>query len=77
MRPASEIHSSLELLESELARCTDANDLGARNLSIARDVLSWVAGAHWTEITDGPNPWLCAFLLDDPPKMEDIPPGDN
>lgn len=75
MRPASEIHTALEMLEGELPRQTDAAAIN--NLSIARDVLAWVAGGHWTDLTDGPNPWLSAFLLDDPPKIDPTLPGDN
>ena len=75
MRPASEIHSSLEILESELSRQTDP--AATNNLRIARDVLAWVAGWHWTDLTDGQNPWLAAFLLDDPPKIDYTPPEVN
>lgn len=75
MRPASEIHTALDMLEGELARQTD--HAARNNLSIARDVLAWVVGGHWVDLTDGPNPWLAAFLLDDPPKLEDIPPEVN
>lgn len=76
MRPAGEIHTALENLESALARQTD-NDLAANNIRIARDVLAWVAGGHWTDLTDGSNPWLVAFLLDDPTKLDDTPPEVN
>lgn len=96
MRPASEIHSSLDLCDSDLERrraaLTEAtaaietqDDLRATekgmaakcaysNLLIVRDVLRWVAGAHWVELTDGGNPWLAAYLLDDPPKIDDTQP---
>jgi hypothetical protein len=40
-------------------------------------VLAWVVGGHWTDLTDGANPWLAAFLLDDPPKIDDTPPEVN
>lgn len=73
MRPASEIHSSLEMIERDLP---NHSGRAAENLSIARDVLAWVAGGHWTDLTDGQNPWLVAFLLDDPPQIGP-PPGDN
>lgn len=75
MRPASEIHSSLELIEHELARQTD--ERAKANLSIARDVLAWVAGGHWSDLTYGSNPWLAAFLLEDPPKIDNTPPEAN
>ena len=75
MRPASEIHSSLELVESELARQT--SEVAKHNLSIARDVLRWVVGGPWHELTDGENPWLVAFLLDDPPNINDTAPNAN
>lgn len=75
MRPASEIHSSLELVERDLDRQT--NSVAVHNLTIVRDVLRWVAGAHWTDLTDGTNPWLVAYLLDDPPKIDDTPPETN
>lgn len=75
MRPASEIHSALDLLDAELTRQTDPAALA--NMSIARDVLAWVVGGHWTDLTDGRNPWLVAFLLDDPPQLQDVPPEVN
>lgn len=71
MRPASEIHSALDMLDSELSRTQNPQ------YQIARDVLAWVAGAHWTELNGGNNPWLVAFLLDDPPQISDVPPGAN
>lgn len=74
MRPASEIHSALQLVESEL-REQDIAD--ASNLSIVRDVLRWVVGTHWSEIMDGGNPWLVGFLLDDPDRINDAPQGLN
>lgn len=77
MRPASEIHSSLEICDAELTRLADPESLSANNLSIVRDVLAWVAGAHWIDLTEGRNPWLVAFLLDDPPKLDDTPPEVN
>lgn len=69
MRPTSEIHSALDLLDSELAR--QPND----SYQLARDVLAWVTGERvpW----DGPNAWLAACLLGDPPKITDVPPGAN
>lgn len=76
MRPASEIHSALDLIDADLKKRQLQDDLAANNIRIARDVLAWVAGAHWTDLTDGENPWLCAFLLDDPPQLGP-PPGDN
>lgn len=75
MRPASEIHSSLEMAEGDLARQTDP--AAVANLSIVRDVLRWVAGGHWTDLTDGSNPWLVAYLLDDPDRMDNTPPEIN
>lgn len=74
MRPASEIHSSLDLVESDLAR---QSDRARENLSIVRDVLKWVTGMHWVDLADGENPWLVAYLLDDPPKLQDIDPTVN
>lgn len=75
MRPASEIHSSLELVESDLPHHTDPAAL--TNLTIVRDVLRWVAGGHWSDLSDGPNPWLVAYLLDDPQRIDDTPPEAN
>lgn len=75
VRPASEIHSALDVLESELSRQTDPAAI--HNLTIARDVLAWVAGRHWVEVSEGSNPWLVAFLMDDPPKLDDTPPEIN
>ena len=75
MRPASEIHSSLELVESDMSNQTDPAAIA--NLSIVRDVLRWVAGDHWTELSDGDNPWLVAYLLDDPPQLDNTPPEAN
>lgn len=75
MRPASEIISSLEMVEREYARQT--NEAAVANLSIVRDVLRWVAGMHWVDLVDSPNPWLIAILLDDPPKLDDTPPETN
>lgn len=75
MRPASEIHSSLEMVEHSLSQQTDPD--AVRNLSIVRDVLAWAMGAHWADLTDGPNPWLVAYLLDDPDKIDDTPPEIN
>lgn len=69
MRPASEIHSALGLLDSDLAR--QANP----HYQIARDVLAWAVGGRAPD--DGPNLWLVAFLLDDPPKLTDVPPEVN
>lgn len=75
MRPASEIHSSLEMVEGDLARQTDPAAI--RNLSIVRDVLRWAVGSHWPDLTDGENPWLVAYLLDDPPRIDDTPAEEN
>lgn len=83
MRPASEVNSALELVQSELVRrevaasLTADDDRGMANLRIAYDVLAWVMGEHWTALTDGQNPWLAAFLLDDPPKIDNTPPEVN
>lgn len=74
MRPASEIHSSLDLVESDLER---QDGRVKENLSIVRDVLRWAAGGPWYELHDGYNPWLAAYLLDDPPKLSDVPPEIN
>jgi len=74
MRPASEIHSSLELVELDMARRSGDE---SKSLSIVRDVLRWVAGAHWTDLTDRSNPWLVAYLLDDPPTLDNTPPEIN
>jgi hypothetical protein len=71
MRPTSEIHSALDMVDAELAQGPN------EKLQVVRDVLAWVAGAHWTDLTDGPNPWLVAYLLDDPPKLDDTPPEVN
>lgn len=75
MRPVSEIHSSLEMVESDLERQINPAAIG--NLIIVRDVLRWATGAHWTDLTDGPNAWLVAYLLDDPPKLDDTPAEEN
>lgn len=74
IRPASEIHSSLEMVEADMARRSGDE---SKNLSIVRDVLRWVAGSHWIDLTDGENPWLVAYLLDDPPKIDNTPPEIN
>lgn len=71
MRPASEIHSAIDALDAELAARTEPN------LTLVRDVLAWVAGGHWADLTAGPNAWLCAFLLDDPRKIDDTSPEIN
>jgi hypothetical protein len=56
----------------------NASDLESQsNVLLMRDVLRWVAGAHWGDLVHGPNAWLCAFLLDDPPKLDDTPPEVN
>lgn len=75
MRPASEIHSSLDMVESDLSHQTDP--AAVHNLSIVRDVLRWATGSYWTDLTDGPNPWLAAYLLDDPDRIDDTPPEIN
>lgn len=69
MRPASEIHSALDLLDSELARQPSAQ------YQIARDVLAWAVGGEAPH--DGPTLWLVAFLLDDPPQLDSTPPEVN
>ena len=76
MRPASEIHSALDLLEHDLSMGV-ANDMAKNNMTIARDVLRWVTGGHWTELSDGQHPWLAAFLMDDPPQIGGGKPEDN
>jgi len=73
MRPASEIHSALDLLDSELSR--QSAGVGADNMRIARDVLAWVAGGRAPD--DGSTLWLVGFLLDDPQKLDDTPPEVN
>lgn len=75
MRPASEIHSALDIIEREFDRCPLDDGLTLSNLSIARDVLAWVAGSEVD--LDGPNAWLVAFLLDDPPQLNSTPPEVN
>jgi hypothetical protein len=76
MRPASEIHSSLEMIERDLPN--HANDPAvAQNLTIVRDVLRWVMGSHWVDLSDGDHPWLVAYLLDDPPRLDDTPTESN
>lgn len=69
MRPASEIHSALDLLDSELARKPNAQ------YQIARDALAWAVGGHAPH--DGPTLWLVTFLLGDPPQIDPTPPGAN
>jgi hypothetical protein len=69
MRPGSEIHSAIDLLDSELSRQPTPQ------YKIARDVLAWVAGD--AAPIDGQNAWLAAFLLDDPPRIDDTPTGSN
>lgn len=74
MRPPSEIHSALALCESELERLgQDAP--GRDNLMLARDVLAWACGGRAP--MDGPNAWLAAYLLPDPPKVDPTPPDVN
>jgi hypothetical protein len=86
MRPASEIHSALDLLENEVNRCLDREielsgkhidpDISARlTMSLARDVLRWVVGRRVD--LDGPNVWLAGFLLDDPDKLDSTRPEVN
>lgn len=70
MRPASEIHSALGLLSQEAGRNPEAT-----NLQVARDVLRWVIGERAPD--DGPTLWLVGYLLDDPPKPEDVDPRSN
>lgn len=70
MRPASEVNTALQICESELSRQPDSI-----NLRIAHDVLSWVMGGEAPN--DGPTLWLIAFLLDDPPKLDNSPPDIN
>lgn len=79
MRPASEIHSALDLIESDLSQGVTSHDgLSQTNLLIAREVLAWVAGSRqWSEIVDGPHAWLCGYLIDDPPQIVDAPPEAN
>lgn len=67
MRPASEVNSALELLSGEQSPHP--------NVAIARDVLAWVMGERVPD--DGPNLWLCGYLLDDPDKLEDVDPRSN
>jgi hypothetical protein len=73
MRPASEIHSALSLLNSEIERQGD--ETAKTNMLIARDVLAWVSGERppW----DGPTCWLLGFLLGDPPTIDNTPPEAN
>lgn len=68
MRPASEIHSALDLLRAEIER---QGGVPPVNMLVAHDVLAWVVGERlaW----DGPTDWLCAFLLPDPPRIDDTP----
>lgn len=75
MRSASEIHSSLDMVESDLSQ--QADPFAVANLTIVRDVLRWATGAHWTDLTDGPNAWLVAYLLDDPDKIDNTPAEEN
>jgi len=84
MRPASEIHSALDLVQASLSRHVDRVDdatmtereaIDMLNLTLTRDLLEWVVGQH-VEI-DGPNAWLCGYLLDDPPKLDDTRPDIN
>jgi hypothetical protein len=63
------------MVESDLAKQTDPIVIG--NLTIVRDVLRWAVGMHWVELTDGAHPWLVAYLLDDPPKLDNTPPETN
>jgi hypothetical protein len=67
MRPASEIHSALDLLSAEAA--------SHPNVDLARAVLAWVVGGRVD--LDGPHAWLCGYLLDDPPQIDDTPPERN
>lgn len=70
MRPASEVNSALELFQSEIDRGAALN-----SLHVARDVLAWVMGGRVPD--DGPNLWLVAYLLDDPPQLDDTDPRAN
>lgn len=71
MRPASEIHSALEMVSSELKRQTHPEVVD--HLAIVHDVLNWVMGATSAELLDGPNAWLVAYLMDDPPRLDGTP----
>lgn len=62
-------------MEIDLSQLTDRTAVA--NLTIARDVLRWATGSHWSDLTDGPNPWLVAYLLDDPQKIDDTPAETN
>mgnify|MGYP000045791258 CR=1 FL=1 len=73
MRPASEIHSALDSLRAEIEEQGSEAHSG---LIVARDVLAWVVGGDAMRL-DGPSDFLCAFLLPDPPKLDDTPPEVN
>lgn len=85
MRPTSEINSALELVQHELDGLVDGSDdgnnltarsaLAIAQLTLLRDALEWVMGSPVD--TDGPNAWLVAYLLDDPPKLESYDPREN
>lgn len=93
MRPASEVNSALELATSSLERMLEkfesiqakpesewtVDEVGFSaslvNVEILRDVLAWAMGGGVD--LDGPNGWLCAFLLDDPAKLDDTDPRSN
>lgn len=46
-----------------------------QSIQLVRDVLAWVMGGRIDH--DAPNSWLCAYLLDDPPKLDDTDPRTN
>ena len=77
MRPGSEIHSALDMIEEECARLGDDSPESRKNLTIARDVLRWVVGESGIDLASGDNPWLAAYLLDDPDELDDSDPANN
>lgn len=64
MRSASEIHFAIQALDCESERQEDVDVIIF--LSIAIDALRWAVGEEVD--TEGPNAWMAAYLLDNPPQ---------
>lgn len=92
MRPASEIHSALQLLEHELQRVDEALEARIKlqsgpdeefsSLVEMLDNITIARDVLWwvvggTAPMDDRTNWLVAFLLDDPDKIDDTPPEMN
>lgn len=85
MRPASEIHTALDLLESEIdhrlelhaSETTVHSQRELDNLLLVRHVIAWVTGERLDLDPESNAMWLATYLLDDPPRIEDVLPERN